>query len=103
RHAAHPGLPPPSLHDALPISSMVLRRIRMDLDGWDEADRSAREQSTGTRMDSGAPLTGGTEFSPPDFTQVSANGFPVIGEFSHRSEEHTSELQSRFDLVCRLL
>src|SRR5699024_12140227 len=22
---------------------------------------------------------------------------------SHRSEEHTSELQSRFDLVCRLL
>src|SRR5438067_10634554 len=23
--------------------------------------------------------------------------------FSHRSEEHTSELQSRFDLVCRLL
>jgi len=64
-------------------TSMVLRRIRMDLDGWDEADRSAREQSTGTRMDSGAPLTGGTEFSPPDFTQVSANGFPVIGEFSH--------------------
>ena len=62
---------------------MVLRRIRMDLDGWDEADRSAREQSTGTRLDSGAPLTGGTEFSPPDFTQVSANGFPVIGEFSH--------------------
>src|SRR5699024_11432064 len=24
-------------------------------------------------------------------------------EFTHRSEEHTSELQSRFDLVCRLL
>src|SRR5699024_12721857 len=23
--------------------------------------------------------------------------------FFHRSEEHTSELQSRFDLVCRLL
>ena len=23
--------------------------------------------------------------------------------FSDRSEEHTSELQSRFDLVCRLL
>src|SRR5699024_12426376 len=25
------------------------------------------------------------------------------GEFYPRSEEHTSELQSRFDLVCRLL
>src|SRR5690349_23059041 len=27
----------------------------------------------------------------------------VIGEFDDRSEEHTSELQSRRDLVCRLL
>src|SRR5699024_12662031 len=27
----------------------------------------------------------------------------VVGEAQARSEEHTSELQSRFDLVCRLL
>src|SRR5699024_11276002 len=27
----------------------------------------------------------------------------VINPITHRSEEHTSELQSRFDLVCRLL
>src|SRR5699024_10259755 len=27
----------------------------------------------------------------------------AISEISPRSEEHTSELQSRFDLVCRLL
>src|SRR5207249_10011656 len=26
-----------------------------------------------------------------------------VGEHEARSEEHTSELQSRFDLVCRLL
>src|SRR5437868_15307775 len=26
-----------------------------------------------------------------------------VAEIAHRSEEHTSELQSRFDLVCRLL
>src|SRR5438067_3064411 len=26
-----------------------------------------------------------------------------MAQFSFRSEEHTSELQSRFDLVCRLL
>lgn len=64
-------------------TSMVVRRIRMDLDGWDEADRGAREAATGTRQDSGAPLTGGDESTPPDFEQVSANGFPVIGEFSH--------------------
>src|SRR5438034_7058054 len=28
---------------------------------------------------------------------------PVIGRVAHRSEEHTSELQSHSDLVCRLL
>src|SRR5438067_3413075 len=27
----------------------------------------------------------------------------TVGERHDRSEEHTSELQSRFDLVCRLL
>src|SRR5699024_12156446 len=29
--------------------------------------------------------------------------FEVAGARKNRSEEHTSELQSRFDLVCRLL
>src|SRR5699024_11577896 len=28
---------------------------------------------------------------------------PAVWDDFHRSEEHTSELQSRFDLVCRLL
>src|SRR5699024_11926572 len=27
----------------------------------------------------------------------------IIGDHGSRSEEHTSELQSRFELVCRLL
>src|SRR5699024_1769239 len=29
--------------------------------------------------------------------------FGTMEDFEERSEEHTSELQSRFDLVCRLL
>src|SRR5207249_9602092 len=33
-----------------------------------------------------------------------ASAVPVAGSaYTYRSEEHTSELQSRFDLVCRLL
>ncbi|APX34861.1 peroxidase [Brachybacterium sp. P6-10-X1] len=64
-------------------TSMVLRRIRMDLDGWDEVDRIAREKSTGTSLDDGAPLSGGTETSPADFEAVSDNGFAVIPEFAH--------------------
>src|SRR5207249_11522420 len=38
----------------------------------------------------GGGLSGGAAIAPPDAHQK-------------RSEEHTSELQSRFDLVCRLL
>src|SRR5699024_11502209 len=34
-----------------------------------------------------------------DIAQIMANGHAI----PCRSEEHTSELQSRFDLVCRLL
>src|SRR5438067_6943629 len=32
-----------------------------------------------------------------------SGGCPLVGQTVVRSEEHTSELQSRFDLVCRLL
>lgn len=69
-------------------TSMVIRRIRMDLDGWDEVDRLARENSTGTRLDTGAPLTGGDEFADADFSAVSAHGFPVIPEFAHMRRAH---------------
>src|SRR5437868_8838173 len=34
---------------------------------------------------------------------VGINGAAAIHRANNRSEEHTSELQSRFDLVCRLL
>src|SRR5438067_8929037 len=45
------------------------------------------------------PLT-----SPPrDIGQRFRNQAAIGQELTCRSEEHTSELQSRFDLVCRLL
>src|SRR5437868_2198801 len=34
--------------------------------------------------------------------EFGTNLWPTADEFNQRSEEHTSELQSRFDLVCRL-
>src|SRR5699024_11425145 len=47
------------------------------------------------------PHSGWTYSSAPSLARtVSTN---ALGEISARSEEHTSELQSRFDLVCRLL
>src|SRR2546428_5123639 len=38
-----------------------------------------------------------------DVGRASGKFAPAAGQFSERSEEHTSELQSRSDLVCRLL
>src|SRR5687768_18221286 len=54
---------------------------------------------------SGAPL--GDEFRVNQFT-TGAQFLPIVemdddGDFAVRSEEHTSELQSRLHLVCRLL
>src|SRR2546429_8688302 len=62
-----------SLHDALPISSSDL----------DEVPLSARSFANISYL---APFTAPVEPSDPT-----------------RSEEHTSELQSRLHLVCRLL
>src|SRR5438067_9121793 len=41
--------------------------------------------------------------APQPITQHHHGSCVARGAFRMRSEEHTSELQSRFDLVCRLL
>src|SRR5207249_9656745 len=41
--------------------------------------------------------------SPRVHAKIEAIGLVEVGLPCWRSEEHTSELQSRFDLVCRLL
>jgi len=64
-------------------TGFVLRRIRMDLDTWDELDRPARELSVGRRLATGAPLTGTREHDDPDLDAVDALGFPVIPEYAH--------------------
>src|SRR5438067_9941226 len=72
-----------SLHDALPISQSHNQPLCLILSR--AAFRSCMER----------------EFS--EVSKVSSKAKPFFIHHSHRSEEHTSELQSRFDLVCRLL
>lgn len=64
-------------------TSVVIRRISMDLDKWDRLDRGGREQSVGRYLSNGAPLTGSAEQDEPDFEATTPIGFPVIPEFSH--------------------
>ncbi|KUH79906.1 MULTISPECIES: Dyp-type peroxidase [unclassified Mycobacterium] len=61
---------------------LVLRRIRAEMDTWDELDRSSKELTVGRRIDTGAPLTGQREFDEPDFS-ATENGIPVIPPNSH--------------------
>src|SRR5699024_12229257 len=68
------------------------------------ADRNARPGADGQ---DGAP---GTDAAAAEFVErfastMATSGLPRMASrvFATRSEEHTSELQSRFDLVCRLL
>jgi deferrochelatase/peroxidase EfeB len=64
-------------------SYLVIRRIRMLLDDWDRLGRPAQERVIGRRRDTGAPLSGGTEFTPPDYGAVGADGSPVIAPDAH--------------------
>lgn len=70
-------------------TSLVLRRIAMRLDAWDELDRPAKEQVIGRRLDTGAPLTGAAEHDAPDLEAVNDRGFPVISDISHVRRSRT--------------
>ncbi|OFE17893.1 hypothetical protein BA895_13985 [Humibacillus sp. DSM 29435] len=64
-------------------TSMVIRRIAMNMDTWDRADRVARENAIGRRLDNGAPLTGTKPTDHPNLQAKDALGFPVIDDASH--------------------
>ncbi len=63
-------------------SLLVLRRIRFDLDRWEQIARSDREQIIGRRIADGAPITGGVERTPVDLA-ATANGLSVVPDFAH--------------------
>src|SRR5690606_42076175 len=96
-----PQLPPLSLHDALPISSpgRSHRRALAPSPPCSRACSPRRSSSLGSHRlrppRPGSPCRGqrrSTSVAP----RRSRSATP-------RSEEHTSELQSRENLVCRLL
>lgn len=64
-------------------SYLVARKIRKEIESWDTDDLADQELIFGRHKGSGAPLTGGTEFTPTDFGRRTADGSPVIDLISH--------------------
>lgn len=75
-------------------TTLVIRRIQMDLEEWDKLTRNEQEQALGRRFD-GSPLTGGDEFATPDFAAKDANGRPVMPLDSHVRRTHPSQNSER--------
>ncbi|GLZ46830.1 hypothetical protein Acsp06_30150 [Actinomycetospora sp. NBRC 106375] len=64
-------------------SYLVTRRIRMILETWDRDPLFDQEDVFGRSKVDGAPLSGGTEFTPPDFAKTLASGQPAIPLDAH--------------------
>lgn len=77
-------------------SSLVLRRIHMELDTWDELDRPGRELTVGRALSNGAPLTGTAEHDDPDFEAVDRHGIPVIPPESHMARARPRNADEQF-------
>src|SRR5699024_12677394 len=83
-----------SLHDALPISCFSGSGAQGMPGDWSSVSRFVRLAFLKKYGVKGKKEEQGIAYM---FRLLQSVSFPL------RSEEHTSELQSRFDLVCRLL
>src|SRR5690606_40625091 len=91
---------PPSLHDALPISRAGLPLQRDML--WSMRSQSRKKHPFQLRATGFASADRPVALAPKGSRSPSVR-LPPETLLNTRSEEHTSELQSRENLVCRLL
>lgn len=68
---------------------LVARRIRMHIETWDRSSMREQENIFGRTKREGAPLSGGTEFSEPDFAMAGRGG-PIMPVDSHVALAHPS-------------
>lgn len=69
-------------------SYLVARRISMTIEVWDSLQLGEQERVTGRDKRTGAPLSGGEEFTEPDFEALGDDGQPRIDERSHVRRVH---------------
>lgn len=66
----------------------AVRNFRFDIETWDRSALVEQEQVFGRNKGEGAPLSGGTEFTKPDFAAKGADGQTAIPTNSHMALAH---------------
>lgn len=69
-------------------SYLVARRIRMTIETWDRTILREQEAVIGRTKGEGAPLSGGSEFTEPDFEATGRADQPLIAETAHVRLSH---------------
>jgi deferrochelatase/peroxidase EfeB len=64
-------------------SYLVTRKIRMIIEAWDRTQLQEQERVIGRSKGEGAPLSGGTEFTPIDFDATGAADQPLVAPDAH--------------------
>src|SRR5680860_997718 len=72
-------------------SYLVARRISMRIEIWDRTSLREQEQLIGRTKGEGAPLSGGEEFTAPDFTATGGDDEPMIPMASHVRLAHPKQ------------
>jgi deferrochelatase/peroxidase EfeB len=72
-------------------SYLVARRIRMTIETWDRSSLREQEGVIGRTKGEGAPLSGGTEFTEPDFDLVGRGHKPLIDPAAHVRLAHPNQ------------
>lgn len=72
-------------------SYLVARRIRMHIEIWDRTSLREQEQLIGRTKSEGSPLSGGKEFTAPDFSLKGKDSEPLIGMDSHVRLAHPDQ------------
>jgi deferrochelatase/peroxidase EfeB len=69
-------------------SYLVARKIAMHVETWDRGSLREQERLVGRTKAEGAPMSGGSEFTKPDFALRGRGDAPLIDENSHVALAH---------------